>query len=345
MTERSVFRGVGWPGWAGTWASHMSVWLRGRLPTRLPTRLIVAGLVSLMLAWGAVVLTATRTLEASTDQRAMKVLESNMRVAWHQLHQWGSDARLINSLLLVGDTVVNGDTALVDDLADMVGGTAAIFMGRRGGQHQPAPAGRGACHRHAGRTRAGAAGRAARWAALSRHTDAARAGVLCCLRPDRGRRRSGCRRSVCGPSTRRFHELGAPQLQHHPAGFRAAAARRRRWLRVHWPAAGAPDRQPGGQPARGASPARPGAPQHGERAHHLGRRQPRRASERALLRDIRHGAPARCMPASRCTTLSPCISATTASATHRLAWRWPRSRRPCAGANSKGSSSGCAAAP
>ena len=111
-----------------TWRSARRRILAG-IPTRLPTRLIVAGLVSLMLAAGTVVFTATRALEVATDQRALQVIESNMKVAWHELHQRGTDARMVDSLLLLGDTILNGDTVLADDLADMLGGGAAIFMG------------------------------------------------------------------------------------------------------------------------------------------------------------------------------------------------------------------------
>ena len=103
-------------------------WRSAFVPMRLPTRLIVVGFVSLVLAAGAVVFTTNRTLEATTKVQAMRVVNSGLRVAWHELRLRGGDARTLNGLLLLGDTVLNGDTVLVDDLADMLGGGAVIFM-------------------------------------------------------------------------------------------------------------------------------------------------------------------------------------------------------------------------
>lgn len=58
----------------------------------------------------------------------LKEQEIRMRVAWRLLEQQGTPFQIKNGKLLAGQAVLNGDSALVDQIANLVGGTASIFQ-------------------------------------------------------------------------------------------------------------------------------------------------------------------------------------------------------------------------
>ena len=63
------------------------------------------------------------------EQRGQERQETNMRVAWDVLRQYGADFHAEGDNLLAGQTVLNNLDAPVDHVKKLVGGTATIFLG------------------------------------------------------------------------------------------------------------------------------------------------------------------------------------------------------------------------
>ena len=95
----------------------------------------LSGRIALMVVAGLAVLAVLLTLATSwlmTDdamRRAAERQESNMRVAWHVLEQYGSGYEVRDGRLFVGQTILNDNFAPVDTVKALVGGTATVFMG------------------------------------------------------------------------------------------------------------------------------------------------------------------------------------------------------------------------
>ncbi len=88
--------------------------------------MIVAGLAVL-----AVLLTATTSWLMTNDAmaRAEERQESNMRVAWDVLGQYGAGFQVQGDRMSVGQTGLNDFFEPVDKIKTLVGGTATVFMG------------------------------------------------------------------------------------------------------------------------------------------------------------------------------------------------------------------------
>ncbi|QTC92465.1 methyl-accepting chemotaxis protein [Brevundimonas goettingensis] len=88
--------------------------------------MIVAGLAAL-----GILLTVTTSWLMTEDAmaRAAERQESNMRVAWDVLGQYGTDFDVAGGRMTVGSTALNDFFAPVDKIKTLVGGTATIFMG------------------------------------------------------------------------------------------------------------------------------------------------------------------------------------------------------------------------
>ena len=88
--------------------------------------MIVAGLAVL-----AVLLTATTSWLMTNDAmaRAEERQESNMRVAWDVLGQYGAGFQVQGDRMTVGQTGLNDFFEPVDKIKTLVGGTATVFMG------------------------------------------------------------------------------------------------------------------------------------------------------------------------------------------------------------------------
>jgi methyl-accepting chemotaxis protein len=67
-------------------------------------------------------------LERGATKAATERVETNMRVAWDVLHAHGKNYSVVDGKLLASDHVLNGDTALVDKVKNLVGGTSTVFM-------------------------------------------------------------------------------------------------------------------------------------------------------------------------------------------------------------------------
>jgi len=95
----------------------------------------LSGRIALMIVAGLAVLAVMLTLATSwlmtndAMARAQERQESNMRVAWNVLEQYGSGYAVRDGRLVVGQTVLNDNFAPVDKIKALVGGTATVFMG------------------------------------------------------------------------------------------------------------------------------------------------------------------------------------------------------------------------
>ncbi|NUB15546.1 HAMP domain-containing protein, partial [Azospirillum brasilense] len=88
--------------------------------------LCVGGLVVLTSATFAVNETL---LSRYAERMAVERQETNMRVAWDVLNQYGRDISVRDGALYVGDRALNGFFEPVDRVKALVGGTATLFMG------------------------------------------------------------------------------------------------------------------------------------------------------------------------------------------------------------------------
>jgi methyl-accepting chemotaxis protein len=90
------------------------------------TSITVLSLIGLGLTTYAV---SDRVLTTDAQRAAAERQETNMRVAWSVLHQSGQEFRRDGDRLYVGDHLLNGWFAPVDEVKRLVGGTATIFSG------------------------------------------------------------------------------------------------------------------------------------------------------------------------------------------------------------------------
>lgn len=88
----------------------------------LYTILLVAAMASVLVSLGYYEISHTLYQQILNEQN------SRMRVAWILLQQEGS-IELHNGKLYAGETVLNGNSAIVDQITALVGGTATIFQG------------------------------------------------------------------------------------------------------------------------------------------------------------------------------------------------------------------------
>ena len=93
------------------------------------TWLLLSGFVSLCLTSALLFSITAVLLRNSAERDEMRRIDTDMKVAWRLLRELGANLRVENGRLYAGDLVLNGDTALVDEIKDMVGGTATIFQG------------------------------------------------------------------------------------------------------------------------------------------------------------------------------------------------------------------------
>jgi len=88
--------------------------------------LVLLGMV--LFAAGLIALVSDR-LDTEMRRQAIERQRSNMAVALDALRGLGTEFRVEGDRLLVGNTVLNDDTAFVDHVREMVGGVATVFMG------------------------------------------------------------------------------------------------------------------------------------------------------------------------------------------------------------------------
>jgi methyl-accepting chemotaxis protein len=96
---------------------------------KLVPRIMILSLSGVLLLGVCVTLLASYLLERGAAKAAAERVETNMRVAWDVLRATGTKFSVVDGKLLADGHVLNGDTALVDKVKALVGGTCTIFMG------------------------------------------------------------------------------------------------------------------------------------------------------------------------------------------------------------------------
>jgi PAS domain S-box-containing protein len=85
--------------------------------------------IALVISMGAVLGGAVYYSVSETFYLQMRTdVDNRMRVAWDLLQRRGTPFHVKNDRLMAGDVVLNGDQAFVDQVSDLLGGTAAIFQ-------------------------------------------------------------------------------------------------------------------------------------------------------------------------------------------------------------------------
>jgi methyl-accepting chemotaxis protein len=96
---------------------------------KLVPRIMILSLSGVLLLGICVTLLASYLLERGAAKAAAERVETNMRVAWDVLRSTGTKFSVVDGKLLADGHVLNGDTALVDKVKALVGGTCTIFVG------------------------------------------------------------------------------------------------------------------------------------------------------------------------------------------------------------------------
>ncbi|WP_040621176.1 methyl-accepting chemotaxis protein [Rhodovulum sp. PH10] len=94
----------------------------------LPSKITALTVLGIAVVSAAIVLLVYLDVKAELRAQAQARQEANMRVAREVLQNSGP-IRLADGKLLAGERVLNGDTALVDRVQALVGGTATVFQG------------------------------------------------------------------------------------------------------------------------------------------------------------------------------------------------------------------------
>jgi methyl-accepting chemotaxis protein len=92
-------------------------------------KIVSLNVVSLILIAGLISLTVFFLLSRQMEDYARAEQAVNMRVAWSVIKQKGTDFRIEEGKLFLGDHAVNDNFEVVDTIKNLVGGTATIFMG------------------------------------------------------------------------------------------------------------------------------------------------------------------------------------------------------------------------
>ncbi|MBY0431762.1 MAG: Cache 3/Cache 2 fusion domain-containing protein, partial [Rhodospirillales bacterium] len=98
------------------------------LPRNISTKISLLSAAGCLFTGIAALLVAgllvTRELEAQAQTRQ----NSNMAVAWEVLRHQGHDFRLDDGKIFAGPVALNGNSAVVDRVKALVGGTTTVFM-------------------------------------------------------------------------------------------------------------------------------------------------------------------------------------------------------------------------
>ena len=92
-------------------------------------KVVSLNIVSLILLAGSVSLIVYLLLYRHIESQAIARQDINMRVAWSVIKQKGSDFRITDGKLFFGDHAVNDNFDVVDEIKNLLGITATIFMG------------------------------------------------------------------------------------------------------------------------------------------------------------------------------------------------------------------------
>ncbi len=96
---------------------------------KVRTKFVVGNTIIVAVALVATVIACLVSFERELRRQASLSQEARIRTFWELMHSKGSDIRVMDNKLLVGDYVLNGNFELPDKLKEIYGGTATIFMG------------------------------------------------------------------------------------------------------------------------------------------------------------------------------------------------------------------------
>ena len=93
------------------------------------TKVTLANIIGMLILSGAVLLVIAQVLKADLGRQAIDMQRLSMEVAWSALHEAGREISIRDGQLRAGETVLNGNNAIVDKIKRVTGGTATIFQG------------------------------------------------------------------------------------------------------------------------------------------------------------------------------------------------------------------------
>jgi methyl-accepting chemotaxis protein len=99
------------------------------LSLSLAARIALSGAAGLALLSVLLMTLTIWEIRGEEEKHALDRQESNMAVASFLLRERGTNFHIDNDRIIAGDTILNGDTELVDKVQALVGGVATIFMG------------------------------------------------------------------------------------------------------------------------------------------------------------------------------------------------------------------------
>jgi methyl-accepting chemotaxis protein len=94
----------------------------------LAPRIVTLSVSGIVLLGVCVTSIAWYLLERGATKAATERVETNMRVAWDVLRANGKNFSIVDGKLLADDHVLNGDSATVEKIKNLVGGTSTVFM-------------------------------------------------------------------------------------------------------------------------------------------------------------------------------------------------------------------------
>jgi methyl-accepting chemotaxis protein len=96
---------------------------------KVRTKIILVNVVVMVVTIAAVTGICLHEFRQELLAQAMISQENRLKTFWELLRHKGTDFRIAEGKLLVGEYPINGDTTLPDRLKELCGGTATIFMG------------------------------------------------------------------------------------------------------------------------------------------------------------------------------------------------------------------------
>jgi methyl-accepting chemotaxis protein len=99
------------------------------LRPRITTRLVQLILLNSAVLAAAALISVIIILDRQGEENARLSLERNIRVAWNELGRQGQDFGVVDGILRAGQVRINGQHAIVDKVAELVGGAATVFAG------------------------------------------------------------------------------------------------------------------------------------------------------------------------------------------------------------------------
>jgi methyl-accepting chemotaxis protein len=103
--------------------------MRALRKLQLTTKFTIVAVLSALSCAAITLIITLMTLQQTARSDERQRLDSNLRVAWELVGVPAAQIRLVDGKLQAGNTVLDGNMALVDRLRDLVGGVATIFRG------------------------------------------------------------------------------------------------------------------------------------------------------------------------------------------------------------------------